>query len=465
VDDDPAHRLMLRTMLEGWGYQVKEADEGQKAVEYLREGPFDLVLMDVRMPGMDGIEATRAIGNYNPAVPILIMTAYSSVSSAVEALKSGAYDYLTKPLDFDALKLAMERALEHTKLQQENEGLRQQLARLQISQMVGRSPTMHSLLEMIALIAPSEATVLITGESGTGKSLVARAIHANSPRREKPLVEVNCAAIPENLIESELFGHEKGAFTGADRQRQGRFSQAHGGAVFLDEIGEMPLLMQAKLLRALQEGDIQRVGSDRSISVDVRVLAASNRQLEQMVAEGQFREDLYYRLNVVKLEVPPLRERTEDIPLLAQHFWEHFAKKNHKTIKGITPQAMDLLLKHSWPGNIRELENVMERAVILLQGEYISEKELPLTLQQITPGDTLPEPPSLKAEFATDADLTLAELEKQLILRVLKETEGNKSETARRLGITRRTLQLKLKKYAEEDGPSDNSQSSDMILK
>ena len=449
VDDDPAHRLMLRTMLEGWSYEVTEADGGARAVELLREGPFDLVLMDVRMPDMNGIEATRAIHAYNPAVPVLIVTAYSSVASAVEALKSGAYAYPTKPLDFDTLKLTLERALEHRDLKRENEDLRSQLTRLQVPDLVGRSPAMRRLLEMIALVAPSEATVLVTGESGTGKGLAARAIHANSSRRSKPLVEVNCAAIPENLMESELFGHEKGAFTGADRARQGRFSQADGGTVFLDEIGELPPLMQAKLLRVLQEGDLQRVGSDRPVAVDARVLAASNRDLEAMVEAGGFREDLYYRLNVVRLEVPPLRERVEDIPLLAEHFRERLAAKNRKTVKGLTPQAMDRLLKHPWPGNVRELENVLERAVILLQGEYISERELPLSLQG--PAEEEEASPAVPAEPFPDSGQTLAEMERRTILRVLEETGGNKSEAARRLGVTRRTLQLKLKKYEEKE--------------
>jgi two-component system response regulator HydG len=262
-------------------------------------------------------------------------------------------------------------------------------------------------------------------------------------------VEVNCAAIPETLIESELFGHEKGAFTGADRQRRGRILMAHCGTLFLDEVGELPSAMQAKLLRVLQEGDIQRVGSDVSIPVDVRVLAATNRDIEKMVAEGAFREDLYYRLNVVHVVVPPLRDRIEDIPILAQHFWKRFAEKNHKTVKGIAPQAMDLLLRHSWPGNVRELENVMERAVILLQGEYISEKELPLAIQSLAAKDERDAAPGPPADFWSK-ETTLADMEKQMIEQVLKETGGNKSEAARRLGITRRTLKLKLKKYCEE---------------
>ncbi len=446
VDDDSAHRLMLRTLLEEWGYRIEEMDDGRKAVDFIMETPVDLVLTDVRMPQMDGIEATRRIHDYNPAIPILIMTAYSSVPSAVEALKAGAYDYLTKPLDLDALKLAVERALEHTRLREENEELRSQLSRLQLPQLIGRSPAMQQLSELIAMVAPTEATLLIVGESGTGKGLVARALHANSSRADKALVEVNCAAIPESLVESELFGHEKGAFTGADRARRGRFSQADGGTIFLDEVGELPLLTQAKLLRVLQEGDIQRVGSDLQVPVDVRVLAATNRDLETMAKDGAFREDLYYRLNVVTIRVPPLRERREDIPTLAEHFWSRFAAKNKKNVAGITPQAMDLLLRYPWPGNVRELENAMERAVILLQGEYISVKELPLAVQRLA-GQPVSDAGPRPEEDLVAESLTLAELEKRMILKILDETGGNKSEAARRLGITRRTLKLKLKKY------------------
>ncbi len=449
ADDDGAHRLMLRTLLKDWGYAVEEAPDGRRAVDFVRLRPVDLILMDMRMPVLDGLEATRQIHQFNPAIPIIIITAYSSIPTAVEALKSGAFDYLTKPLDFDAARVVIDRALKHVRLEQENEGLRQQLARLQVSRLVGNSPSMQGLLEMVALVAPTEATVLITGESGTGKGLVARALHANSGRREKPLIEVNCAAIPENLMESELFGHERGAFTGADRRRSGRFALADGGTIFLDEVGDLPLLMQVKLLRVLQEGDIQRVGSDSAIPVDVRVVAATNRDLEQMVKDGTFREDLYYRLNVVRINVPPLYERKEDIPLLAEYFRQRFAEKNRKTVRGITPRAMDLLVKHMWPGNVRELENAMERAIILVQGDYISERELPAPIREPAAeygGEELDE----KEPFALNADWTLAEVEKQMIMKMLDETGGNKSEAARRLGITRRTLKLKLKKYGEQ---------------
>ncbi len=454
VDDDPAHRLMLTTLLSDWGYRVKEAGDGIAAVAKVQEEPLDAVIMDVRMPDMDGIEATRRIHQYNPALPVIILTAFSSVPSAVEALKAGAYDYLTKPLDFDALRLALDRALEHTHLRAENQELREQLARLRLPEIIGKSAAMERLVELLALVAPSEATVLITGESGTGKGLVARAIHANSPRSRGPLVEVNCAAIPENLMETELFGHDKGAFTGADKARRGRFAQADGGTIFLDEVGELSLPMQAKLLRVLQDGQIQRVGSDLPIAVDVRVLAATNRDLHRMTQEGLFREDLYYRLNVVAVEVPPLRHRKEDIPLLVDHFLRAFAEKNRKTVRGITPRAMDLLLKYDWPGNVRELENVMERAVILLRGDYLTEAELPLHLQRPDPSESSAPGKELPpAEPDLPPSLTLAEMERRLIERVLEETGGNKSEAARRLGITRRTLKLKLKKYAEETLP------------
>ncbi len=451
VDDDAAHRLMLATLLDEWGYRIEEAADGRLALESIQSRPVDLVLMDMRMPNMDGIEATKAIAAYNPAIPIVIMTAYSSVATAVDAVKSGAFDYLTKPLDFDALKLTLERALEHTRLREENERLRRQLAQFQIPQIIGSSAAMRRLIEMIALVAPTEATVLITGESGTGKGLIARAIHAHSGRAEKPLIEVNCAAIPESLVESELFGHEKGSFTGADRQRRGRFALADGGTIFLDEIGDLPTSAQAKLLRVLQEGDIQRVGSDRALPVDVRVLAATNRDLTKMVSDGAFREDLFYRLNVVTIEAPPLRERVEDIPLLAQHFLKLFSEKNRKEVKGITPQAMDLLLKHPWPGNIRELENVMERSVILLRGEMVSERELPAALLSRAAACADAGRPEEQEGVEREAASRLAEIEKQTILQVLDECGGNKSEAARRLGITRRTLKLKLRKYGRED--------------
>ncbi|MBO4300281.1 MAG: sigma-54-dependent Fis family transcriptional regulator [Desulfovibrio sp.] len=437
VDDDRNHREMLRDLLEEWGYDVSMTEDGEDAARLCREKPFDLVLMDMRMHGMSGIEATRAIKAYNPAIPILIMTAFSDVSSAVEALKAGAYDYLTKPLAFDALKLALDRALDHADLRREVHALRRELSGFE-SSVIGQSPAMRQVLNMVATIAPSEATVLVTGESGTGKEVIARSIHEASNRCHGPYVAVNCAALTENLLESELFGHEKGAFTGAEKQRDGRFQAAHKGTLFLDEIGEISPAMQVKLLRVIQERELQPVGSDRTVRVDVRIVAATNRNLAQDVEDGRFRQDLYYRLNVVTLQLPPLRERREDIPLLSMHFLHRFAQRNGKTVKGFTPAAMDRLLKHSWPGNVRELENVVERAVVLLVGSYISERELP---------------PSIMAQGAQHAvgtsrldfsSMTLEEIERMAVLDTLAQVGGNKSEAARRLGINRKTLQSKL---------------------
>ena len=442
VDDDQAHRTMLRTLLGGWGFSVEEADDGAQAIERVHEKSYDLVLMDVRMVEVSGLEALVEIKKFNPAIPIIIMTAYSSVETAVEALKKGAYDYLGKPLDFDELKLAIERALDHSRLKAENRVLKERFGTsLNTGDIIARSRIMLELLDTVALVAPTEATVLITGESGTGKELIASAIHANSPRREKPFIQINCAAITETLLESELFGHERGAFTGADRRKEGRFKLAHGGSIFLDEVSEMSVAMQAKLLRVLQEKQIQRVGGEEVLKVDVRVLAATNKDLKKEIEAGRFREDLYYRLNVVTLAVPALRERREDIPLLVQHFLQTFAEKNRKQIKGFTPQAMDGLVRYDWPGNVRELMNAVERGVILCRGEYISETDFPFSLRD--PGGSEREP----ARQELLADLPLEEVEKATILNTLESAGGNKSEAARRLGVTRRTLHKKLKKY------------------
>ncbi|MDR2892696.1 MAG: sigma 54-interacting transcriptional regulator [Deltaproteobacteria bacterium] len=443
VDDDNGHRTTLLTLLGDWGYVVSGAEDGETAIRLCRQEPFDLVLMDVRMAGLSGLEALEQIKAYNPAIPVIIMTAYSDVENAVRAIKSGAYDYLTKPLDFDELRFTLERATDHASLRRENSSLKSALASGLYERgakdsrgMIGQSEPVRQLLEMVDTIAPSEATVLICGESGTGKELVAKMLHAGSGRAGKPYVAVNCAALSENLLESELFGHEKGAFTGAEKRREGRFLAADKGTIFLDEIGEIPLSMQAKLLRAIQEREIQRVGGDEAIKVDVRILAATNRNLQEEVNRGNFRQDLYYRLNVVTLQLPPLRDRPEDIPLLAAHFLQNFAEKNRKTVKGFTPGAMDRLVKYAWPGNVRELENSVERAVVLLVGEYISERELPPALQTTDAGDATP-----RNAFA---DMTLEEIERTVVAEALENVGGNKSEAARRLGITRKTLLAKL---------------------
>lgn len=445
VDDDHNHLKTLQTIIRSWGYRVAVADDGAQAVEIVREQPFALILMDVRMARMSGIEALRRIKDYNPSIPILIMTAYSSVDSAVEALKAGAYDYLTKPLDFEVLKISLSRALEHSGLKTENAALKSRMsAEYELENIIGRSQPMKALVDMLAMIAPSEATVLISGESGTGKELIAKSIHHNSGRKDHPLVVVNCAALTETLLESELFGHEKGAFTGAEKRHEGRFMQADKGTIFLDEIGETSAAMQAKLLRVIQEREIQRVGGHETLNVDVRILAATNRNLAEDVRNGRFREDLFYRLNVVALRIPPLSERQDDIPLLAQHFMEKYARKNRKPVKGISPLAMDMLLKYAWPGNVRELENTMERAVILLPDEHITEKELPPTITEAyTDNSEGTPPPPLAA-----VNRPLEEIEKEAILATLEDSGGNKSETARRLGINRKTLHKKLKDYA-----------------
>jgi two-component system response regulator HydG len=441
VDDDLAHRTMLQTLLSGWGYAVAEADDGSAAIAQVRKRPFDLILMDVRMVKISGLEALAEIKAFNPAIPVVIMTAYASVETAVEALKKGAYDYLTKPLDFDELRLILERAMDHSRLKEENRRLRERLgSRFDRRNLIGRSETMINLLETVAQVAPSEATILITGESGTGKEMIAGAIHFNSFRKDGPFIRINCAAIPETLLESELFGHERGAFTGADRRKEGKFRQADGGSIFLDEVSEMSLSMQVKLLRVLQEREITRVGGEEVLKVDVRVIAATNRDLLQAIAAGRFREDLYYRLNVVALHLPALRSRREDIPLLAQHFLAHFAGQNHKTIRGFTPQAMDRLLRHAWPGNVRELMNAVERGVVLARTEYLDEAEMPL----IPAGAGTDGPPP---GAIPDVEIPLEEVEKAAILKSLAAAEGNKSEAARRLGITRRTLHQKLKKW------------------
>lgn len=441
ADDDATHREMLGTLLHEWGYAVGEAVDGEQAVALCREQSFDLALMDVRMPQKTGLEALKDIKAHNPALPVLIMTAFSDVAAAVEAIKAGAYDYLTKPLDFEKLKVVLRNVFAHVGLIEKNASLSRSLAATEArSDIVGRGAAMSALWEMISTIAPTDATVLITGESGTGKELVARAVHAASRRAQGPFVAVNCAALTESLLASELFGHEKGAFTGADKKHEGHFLKADGGTIFLDEIGEMPLSMQVKLLRVIQEREVLSVGGNRAEPVDVRIIAATNRDLAREVDAGNFRQDLYYRLNVVSLALPPLRQRADDIPLLAQHFMNRFAAKNNKRIKGFTPGAMDRLVRYAWPGNVRELENVIERASILLLGEHISERELPERLKAPEQGEAL--------DDILESDcLTLDDVERAVILKTLKRFGGNKTEAARALGITRKTLHARLNKY------------------
>ncbi len=438
VDDDAAHARMLKTLLTDWGYEVFWADDGDKGVEMVKAQVFDIVLMDMKMVRMSGMEALSLIHGYNPSLPVIMMTAYSSVDTAVKALKIGAYDYLTKPLDFDRLKLTIERILERIFLKTENQELKDRIRQEQFSHdILGKSPAMATLLDTIRMVAPTDANVLVTGESGTGKELVASALHANSDRKDHPFVRINCAAITETLLESELFGHEKGAFTGAEKKRKGKFLQADKGSILLDEIGEMSLAMQAKLLRVIQEKEVAPVGSDKSLHVDVRVIAATNRDLKTLSLAGKFRQDLYYRLNVVSIDIPPLKKRPEDIPELALHFLNHFSQKNKKEIKGVTPDAMDAMIRYQWPGNVRELMNAVERGVVMARTDYIGLADLPFVHTDLpSPGMGL-------------ENISLAEIEEKTILSTLDAVDGNKSEAARRLGITRKTLLKKLRQYGK----------------
>ncbi|MEW5723054.1 MAG: sigma-54 dependent transcriptional regulator, partial [Thermodesulfobacteriota bacterium] len=393
VDDEPAHRLMLKAHLEQAGFQVIEAASGEETLDLLlgpeRDRPPDLMLLDLRMPGLDGLEVLERLRKAGLSVPVIIMTAYSSIDSALKAGRLGIKHYLTKPLDTDELLLKIQQVL-HLKGAEEIKARRvEDLTRkFDFSELLGRSQVMLELKEMLALVAPSEATVLITGESGTGKELVAKAIRKNSPRRDQPFVAVNCAALAETLLESELFGHEKGAFTGAHQRKAGRFELADGGTLFLDEVGEIPLTTQAKLLRVLEEQSFERVGGTKTLKVDVRVLAATNRDLEEEISAGRFREDLYYRLNVVEVKVPSLRERgAEDIRELAAFLLKRSAEKNKREIKGFTQRAVKALAACPWPGNVRELVNAVERAVILARGEAVDLEDLPLTVQSWGAGE------------------------------------------------------------------------------
>lgn len=443
VDDDMAHARMLKTLISDWGYRVSLAHDGDEGVEMVSAEPYDLVLLDMKMKKMSGMEALQRIQAFNPVLPVIIMTAFSSVDTAVQALKIGAYDYLTKPLDFDKLRLTIDRIFERLALATENKQLKTQLAATAFDHdILGQSPAMKAMLDTIHMVAPADANVLVCGESGTGKELVSAALHYNSRRKKAPYVRINCAAITETLLESELFGHEKGAFTGADKARKGKFLLADKGSMLLDEIGEMSLAMQAKLLRVIQEKEITPVGADRTIRVDVRVIAATNRDLKAMAADKTFREDLYYRLNVVTIEIPPLRNRPEDIPELAQHFLKRFSEKNRRVIQGFTPNAMDTLIRYPWPGNVRELMNAVERGVVLARSDHIARSDLSF----LSPD--LPDAPLVPDQGLEN--IRLAEVEEKAILSTLAAAQGNKSEAARRLGITRKTLLKKLKAYGQD---------------
>ena len=438
VDDDSSHRTMLAAVLGEEGYKVTVAGGGEEALGILGEEAFDLVLLDLRMDGKGGMEVLGEVSARLPGLAVVMMTAYASVETAVEALKKGARDYLTKPLDTDELKLTVARVLEHSRLKTENRQLRARLKEeYRFGRLIGTDGAMAEVVETLRRVASTEATLLVLGESGTGKELAANAVHENSPRNGAPFVAVNCAAIPETLLESELFGYEKGAFTGAVGRKEGKIASAHGGTLFLDEVAEMPPPLQAKMLRFLQEREIQPLGSNTTRVVDVRIIAATNRDLEEEVRQGRFREDLYYRLNVVPVKIPPLRERREDIPLLARTFFEAYREKHRQPVKGISPEAVALLREQPWPGNVRELENSIERAVVLCRGDLLGPEDL-------FPG----QPPSGGEGRLADpyrSGLTLKEAEAELMKLALERAGGNKTQAARDLGVSRQTLISRLK--------------------
>ena len=442
VDDDIGHRTMLKLNLETLGYSVIEKSDGDEVLDAVRKSMVDLILLDLKMKRMGGQETLEALTLAGISIPTIVITAFSSIESVVEAMKKGAYDYITKPIDIDNLAHVLSRALDHKSLQSENAQLKSRLSeKYSFGNIIGASPVMQELFGTLSLVSETDATVLIRGESGTGKELVANGLHENSQRSNGPFIKVNCSALHESLLESELFGHEAGAFTGATSRRKGRFELAHQGTLFLDEIGDMSLTTQAKILRVLQEGEFERLGGSETIKVDVRLLAATHRDLDVMIKQETFRQDLYYRLAVVPIELPPLRERQGDIAELAHHFLARYTKKNKKVIKGVHPETLSLLIQYDWPGNIRELENTIERAVILCLGEQITPHELPPQFfpEAVRSG-------TAKLTPSTD-DFTLRDMEREVIKATLEKTGNNKSLTAKKLGIARQTLLNKIKEF------------------
>ncbi len=448
VDDEEHVRRVLEVMLRRQGHRVTLAENGTQALEKFSTEVFDLVILDLRMPDLDGIEVLRRLRRQSSQQTVVMITAYASVETALAAMKEGAFDYIGKPFNEDEILLVVHKALERTRMLAENQRLLGEVkSRHGFEEIIGRSEAMAPVMATLAKVAATRASVLITGESGTGKELVARALHYNSPRGERPLVAVNCAAIPINLMESELFGHLKGAFTGAERSKKGLFEEADGSSLFLDEVGELPLEVQAKLLRALQEGEIKRVGDNSTRQVDIRVIAASNKDLAAEVEAGRFREDLFYRLNVIPLRLPPLRERQEDIPLLAQHFLEQAADRHGLGAKRLTPQAAAALAQAPWKGNVRELANLVEQAYLMSEGDEIRPSDLPAEIGAAPEGVRV-EVPAEEEDLKKVLKQVAGMAEKQVISRVLQRTGGNRTQAARRLGISRRALITKIQQMA-----------------
>lgn len=441
VDDELGIRNLLTTVLKTEGYVVRQAEDGQQAIDAVKKAVPGLVLCDIRMPVKDGMETLKEMRQISEDVPVMMLTAVDTAKTAVEAIKLGAADYITKPFDVEELKAKIRRELDHADTRRAYRRLQQEQGlKYGMDQIVGKDPKMQEIYDLIRTIAPTRSTVLIRGESGTGKELIAGAIHHHSPRKDKPFVKVNCAAVSEELLESELFGHEKGAFTGAIRSTEGKFAVADGGSILLDEVSEMSRKLQAKLLRVLQEREVDKVGGKEPVKVDVRIIATTNRNLEQAMKEGHFREDLYYRVNVVSIEFPPLRERKSDIPLLVDHFIRRYNREMNKRIQGTTNEAEKLLVKCDWPGNVRQLENVIERAVVLTRGKVIDVEDLPPDLRDSSPD---------RASFdgGLRAGMSVAEMERELIFKTLESVGDNRTKAAEMLEISIRTLRNKLNEY------------------
>ncbi|NOS78087.1 MAG: sigma-54-dependent Fis family transcriptional regulator [Nitrospira sp.] len=454
IDDDAVARELLADALKKDGHEVESFSNGTDALARGQQALFDLVLTDIRMGTVDGLTVLREFKRFSPDTSIVLLTAFGSLEGAIEGIKQGAFDYLAKPFRKEEVKLVVQRALDHCKLVRENKRFRVELKeKEEWSPLVGSSPAMLDVYKLVARVSESRSTVLLQGESGTGKELIARAIHANSPRRDKPFIPVNCGALPDTLLESEMFGHEKGAFTGAVGLKAGLFEAATGGTLFLDEIGELGPALQVKLLRVMQDQEVRRVGGTTSVKVDVRIIAATNRDLEQLVKEDKFRDDLYYRLNVVRITLPSLVDRKEDIPMLAHHFLQKYVGGTPSGVRGFLPETMALLKEYRWPGNVRELENAVERAVSLSHGPLVTPDDLPESIRTTAPLES-------KAASSPEGDevcLTLEEVEKRHLIRVLKETKGNKVKAAKILGIDRRTLYRMAERFGLDLGDDAES--------